>query len=95
MDVERLRVADVVRAPDAVDQHLAREDEARVREQQLEQLELLARSCTSVAPHVAAARVGLEADAARLDDRAAVELGSAETRRRCTARMRATSSRSR
>ena len=43
LDVERLGVADVVRAPDAVDQLAAREHPARVAEQQLEQLELLER----------------------------------------------------
>ena len=41
--VERLGVAEVVRAPDAVDQHVAGEHPAGVRQQELEQLELLER----------------------------------------------------
>jgi hypothetical protein len=43
VDVERLGVADVVRAPHAVDQRVARQDAARVLEQDLEELELLQR----------------------------------------------------
>src|SRR5713226_2802698 len=41
--VERLRVAEVVRAPDAVDEHVACQDAARVGEEELEELELLER----------------------------------------------------
>ena len=43
VDVERLGVADVVGAPHPVDQRLAGQHPAGVREQQVQQLELLER----------------------------------------------------
>ena len=49
--VERLGVAEVVRAPDPVDEHVAREHPARVRQQELEQLELLERQRGDLAAH--------------------------------------------
>src|SRR3954451_24031240 len=51
MDVEGLRVADVVRAPDPVDQLLAGEHAADVAQQQLEQLELLQRQLHRLPRH--------------------------------------------
>ena len=91
VDVEGLGVADVVAAPDPVDQLAAGEHPAGVAQQELEQLELLQRHRDAgavdghdvpvdVHPH----RAGLEAAGAA---------GSLSPRRRSTARIRATSSR--
>ena len=42
MHIERFGVPDVVGAPDAVDEHVAGEDAARVLDQQSQELEFLA-----------------------------------------------------
>ena len=97
MDVEGLGVADVVGAPHPVDERLAGQHPAGVGQQELEQLELLQRERHRGAPddHLVALRVeGHVADLQRLP----AELVRARVvgaRRRSTARMRATSSRSR
>ena len=100
VDVEGLGVADVVGAPHPVDEHVAGEHPAGVLEQQREQLELLERQ-----PHVGRRgcvtswRSVVEADVADLDhvvvDQGQRRGASSAERRRSTARMRATSSRSR
>ena len=66
--VERLGVAEVVRAPDAVDEHVAGEHAARVRHEQLEQLELLERQRDRVAAHVHLVARRVEADVADLEE---------------------------
>ena len=75
VDVEGLRVAEVVGAPDAVDQHVAGEQPAGVLHEQRQQLELLAAEVDLVAPDEHQVAVDVDLDAAGLEDRA--RLGSA------------------
>src|SRR5579875_3511703 len=82
VDVERLRVADVVEAPDAVDQAVARHHPARVEEEVLEQLELLEGEAHLLAPYGALVAVEVEADAGDLEHVA----GRGRSRRRALAR---------
>ena len=51
VDVERLRVAEVVGAPDLLDQEVARQQPALASQERLEQLELLGRERDELAPH--------------------------------------------
>ena len=95
--VERLGVAEVVRAPDAVDEHVAGQHPAGVRQQQLEQLELLQRQRDELAADGHLVARGVEADVADLEHLG--RCASARRRRDAApqrgARTRATSSRRR
>ena len=67
VDVERLGVADIVGAPDAVDERVAGEHAPGVVQQQLEQLELLERQLALLAPDRDLVALGIEAHVADLE----------------------------
>ena len=64
MHVEGLGVADVVGAPDPVDQRVAGEHPSGVVQQELEQLELLERQLHQLAPDHDLVALGVERDVA-------------------------------
>ena len=86
MHVERLGVAEVVRPPDPVDEHVTREHPARVRQQQLEQLELLERQRDLLAAHAHLVAAGVEADVADLEHLAVLGHGALVADGRAAAR---------
>ena len=67
MHVEGLGVAVVVRSPDAVDQHVARQHPAGVGEEQLQELELLEREGNPFAAHRNLVASGVETHRADLE----------------------------
>ena len=94
--VERLGVAVVVRTPDPVDEHVAGEHATGVRQQQLEQLELLERERDALAAHGDLVTSGVEAHVADLEDLVGLrDAGVVAATAASAARTRATSSRRR
>ena len=62
VDVERLRVADVVGAPDTIDEHFAREHAPGIGEQEMQHLELLERERHFATTHRHPVLVRIERD---------------------------------
>ena len=90
VDVDGARAARVAHAPDAVEQLVARDDDAGVLEQVREQVELLAGQLDGLARDADLARLRVEGDVADLEQLGAARSGSV---RRRTALTRAASSR--
>src|SRR5688572_28043469 len=67
VNVERARVSEVVRPPDAIEQGLPTEDPPGVLHQDLEQLELLAREMDELSAHGDFEAFGIEPDPSSLE----------------------------
>src|SRR3990170_1861504 len=66
--VERPRIPEVIGPPNAIDKRLARQDAARVLQEEFEQLELFARKMDLIAAHCDLETIWIEPHASALED---------------------------